>query len=84
MRIVALYQNNLSNPNKEKMIKIFKRSLVFLRIAKQSGNYPDGTPCLNGLNTYNPLSFLFMVIASPIVGIIEGVKAIYIFWKEAW
>jgi hypothetical protein len=28
------------------MIKIIKKTLVFLRIAKQSGKYADGTPCL--------------------------------------
>lgn len=66
------------------MIKFFKKSLVFLRIAKQNGKYEDGTPVLAGLNTYNPFSFLFMIVASPVVFIVEGVKSVYLFWHEAW
>ena len=65
------------------MVKIFKKVLIFLGIAKQEGEYADGTPVLVGINKYNPLSFLFMILWSPVVGIVEGCKAIYTLWLES-
>jgi hypothetical protein len=65
-------------------MKVFKKALVVFRIVKQNGTHKDGTPVLNGLNSYNPLSYVFLIILSPFVLVIEGAKAVGVLWSEAW
>lgn len=64
------------------MLKFFQWLLIALKIVKSNGQFKDGTYRTAGVYWWNPLSYVVLLIASIIVAVYSGSKAIIQLWED--
>lgn len=66
------------------MIKMLQYLLVHLRIVKtDKKKFKDGLYKTHGINKANPASYIFLLIASIVCGVIAFFKTIYDVWVDS-
>lgn len=58
--------------------------LLFLRVVRSEGNYSDGTPITNGVNPWNPLTYVVLLVLGLFCGTFRFIKSFIDVWTNAF
>ncbi len=66
------------------ILKGIQYFLVWIKVVKHEGKKANGQYITNGINRWNPLSYIAVFIAAVFVGLLGFYKEFVDTWKHSW